>query len=128
MSAQPYRTLPDLWDWEPVTWGEWITPPPSTLVLHLPVEATACDQCGTIGEILLAFGKRPARHDLGETTPTKNLHAYRCADCGHNTVHDKRTGEHWDLDESDYGPAGSVRPEHAHTTDLSEPEDPTTLF
>lgn len=123
------RDLPDMWDWEPVQWGKWTsTLHRSSLAFHLPLDALACDKCGTLGETLVCFGKRPARRDLGETVPTKNLWAYRYADCGHDAIHDKRTNEHWDLDDTDYGIAGSVRPEHAHTTDLTEQPEPTTLF
>ena len=93
--------LPPLWDGVPVEWGDW-SRFDTTLPLHLPVEATACDQCGTIGESDLAWGKRG---------PTRNLSAHRCRHCGHDTVHDHLTGEHWDLDPDDYGMAGSQAPE-----------------
>lgn len=38
----------------------------------------------------------------------RDLVAFRCVDCGHDVVHDRRTGEDWDLDETDYGPDGST--------------------
>lgn len=124
------RALPDLWDWEPVEWLPWrddlITG--SSFQFHAPLAALACDQCGVLGKRRMCFGKRPARHDQGETQPTRNMYASRCADCGHDTVTDKRTGETWDLDETDYGPAGSAPPDYAQTTNTTEPEPPTTLF
>lgn len=124
------RELPDLWDWEPVKWSPWrddlITG--SSFQFHAPVEALACDKCGVLGKQRVCFGIRPIRRDLGETYPVRSLRAFRCADCGHDTVTDQRTNEHWDLDETDYGPAGSAPPDFAHTTDLTEPEPLNTLF
>lgn len=124
MSDRLTRALPDLWDWEPVQWDAW-RDTRTTLILHVPAEHMACDKCGTVDENLVVFGKRPRRPDLGQEFAVRDLHAFRCRHCGHDTVTDQRTGEHWDLDETDYGPAGSTRPELAHTTDITEP---TTLF
>lgn len=124
------RALPDMWDWEPVKWSGWTDDviSSSSAVWHWPIEALACHECGVIGKNRFATGIRPTRHDLGETRPIRSLHAMRCADCGHDVVVDQRTEESWDLDDTDYGIAGSVRPEHAHTTDLTEQPEPTTLF
>lgn len=121
------RALPDLWDWEPVKWSAWTDDAisDSSANFHWPLEVLACNQCGVLGKQRFATGIRPVRRDLGETYPVRSLHAMRCADCGHDVVVDQRTEESWDLDETDYGPAGSVQPEYAHTTNLTEP---TTLF
>lgn len=114
------RPLPDLWDWEPVQWGEWSPPRRSTLLLHMPAEAMACEKCGTVDENLVAFGKRPARPSMGQDRPLRDLYAYRCRHCGHDTVTDQRTGEHWDLDESDYGITGSNPPAAPSPTPAQE--------
>lgn len=124
------RALPDLWDWEPVKWSAWTDDllDVSSFRFHAPIEAWACNQCGSLGKLWVCTGIRPARADLGETRPLRNLYATRCQDCGHDTVTDQRTRETWDLDETDYGPAGSVKPEYAHTTNLTEEPELTTLF
>lgn len=118
------RELPDLWDWEPVQWGEWSSLHRSTLLLHVPADRMACNKCGAIDESRVAFGKRPARADLAQLHPLKDLVAHRCRHCGHDTVEDRRTGEWWDLDESDYGIAGSTRPQPP----APSPEPQETLF
>lgn len=124
------RALPDMWDWEPVKWSPWRDDliNGSSFQFHAPLEALACNQCGVLGKQHVCFGKRPIRRDLGETYPIRSLFAFRCADCGHDTVIDQRTEESWDLDDTDYGIAGSARPEYAHTTVLTEDPEPTTLF
>lgn len=118
--------LPPAWDGAPVEWSEWSTGH-TTLALHIPADKLACDHCGTVEEPSINFGKRPPEHPTVMTTRTKttrsgrkyevpheipswpirDLIAARCRHCGHDTVHDLRTDERWDLDESDYSPAGS---------------------
>lgn len=92
--------LPPLWDLEPVEWTIWSTVR-STLALHLPAEELACQECGAVDEPMISWGKRG---------PFRDIYAARCRHCWHDVVTDTRTGERWDLDPSDYGPAGSTNP------------------
>lgn len=89
--------LPPLWDGVPVAWREW-SRVDSTLILHLPADAFACDKCGAIDESDISNGRR------GQLI---NLTAYRCRHCGHDTVHDHLTDQWWDLDQTDYADIGS---------------------
>lgn len=121
--------LPPFWDGVPVTWTDWSDDTRSTLILHLPAEALACDQCGSVDESRHAFGTRPPPEGATVTTtrtkktksgreyvvhenvparPVRDLRASRCRHCGHDTIHDERTDQTWDLDETDYGPEGSA--------------------
>lgn len=135
MTLQLVPTRPDLppfWDGVPVEWSEW-SQARSTLILHAPPETLACDQCGTVDEVMINFGKRPPEKPTFTTTrtkttksghkygvpaevkswPVRDIYAARCRHCGHDRVTDLRTDEVWDLDESDYAPEGSY--EHADT-------------
>lgn len=120
--------LPPKWDGVPVTWGEWIDTR-SSLDWHLPVTELACGQCGGLSGRMVCLGIRPPAEGATMTAerekrtksgyiytatvevpawPIIDLHAFRCRDCGHDTVHDERTDEHWDLDPDDYGDEGST--------------------
>lgn len=119
--------LPPAWDGVLVTWGEWSSGR-STLAHHVPADQLACDECGTVDEKTVNFGRRPPepgatfKADRRKRTrtghiysvteevpawPVKDLFAFRCRHCGHDTISDERTGETWDLDASDYGDTGS---------------------
>lgn len=119
--------LPPLWDGIPVEWSEW-SQARSTLILHVPPESMACDQCGVVDESMVNWGKRPPETPTFTGTRTKttkksgrkydvvcevpawdirDIYAARCRHCGHDQVTDLRTDEVWDLDESDYAPEGS---------------------
>lgn len=124
--------LPPFWDGVPVTWDAW-SDVRSTLILHVPAEAMACDQCGAVDENLIAWGLRPPAEATYMTTkvktlksgrkydrqveveawPVRDIYAARCRHCGHDRVTDTRTDEVWDLDETDYVPEGSY--EHNDT-------------
>ena len=95
--------LPVSWDGEPVTWSAWDRGR-TTLALHLPVEQLACDQCGALDERDTCAGTRTTEVPAHSS---RDLHAFRCRHCGHDTVLDLRTNECWDLDPEDYTPDGS---------------------
>lgn len=98
--------LPPLWDDQPVQWQGWERPVWTTLALHLPLESLACRKCGNLAAASRNAGVvRPP----GAGHPTRRLFATRC-DCGHDQVYDLDTDELWDLEDSDYGDAGSVDP------------------
>lgn len=120
--------LPPSWDGVPVEWSEWSAEESrSTIVLHAPAHTLACHECGSVDESRISWGKRPPENPTMMTTRTKTTksgHKYevphemeawavrdivasRCRHCLHDVVTDMRTGEAWDLDESDYGSDGS---------------------
>lgn len=119
--------LPPSWDGQPVEWTPW-NDARSTLPLHVPAEALACDKCGAVDESLISWGKRPPdrptypgtrtkttksghRYEVAAEVPSwpvRDLSAARCRHCGHDVVTDTRTGESWDLEPEDYGPDGST--------------------
>ena len=124
--AHSRNDLPPSWDGAPVEWSAW-TSNRTTLSFHAPAEALACDQCGAVDEPLICWGKRPPETPTFASTRTKmtksgrkyevahevkawavlDLIAHRCRHCGKDEVRDLRTDERWDLEESDYGAAGS---------------------
>ena len=97
--------VPVAWDGHDITWkGEW-TP-------AFPLDHTTIPQCPGPG---LPHRERPWRRQgwIRDTSTTVLLE--RCAYCGHTTattlsVEDANEGT-WELDESDYGPYGSVEEE-----------------
>lgn len=121
--------LPPYWDAVPVTWKGWQTGR-TTLQLHLPASALACGECGCVDEPKVNMGIRPpaaptvrvpvvkrtksgrqyTRATDVESWPVADLAASRCRHCGHDIVTDQRTGQCWDLDDTDYEPKGSVKP------------------
>ncbi len=123
------RDLPPSWDGVLVEWSEW-SEGRTTLIHHAPPESLACAECGTVDEPIISFGKRPPADGVTFTTdktrhtksgraytwgteevpawPVNDLIAARCRHCAHDVVTDRRTGERWDLDETDYGPDGSI--------------------
>lgn len=129
--------LPPSWDGTPVTWDQW-SDARSTLILHVPAEAMACTECGAVDESMIAWGTRPPAEPTFATWETKttrsghkyeapvevpahpvrDIYAARCRHCGHDVVTDTRTGERWDLDESDYSSEGSYAPAEGKTMQL----------
>lgn len=125
------QDLPPSWDGEPVRWSQWKSGPELIICPTPPLTDIACDQCGVIDttKSLLCWGQRmengpqedrvlrqlPSgrtywRNTTRPATWVRDLVAYRCPHCKHDRVWDKRTDEWWDLDESDYVPAGSYPP------------------
>jgi hypothetical protein len=117
--------LPPLWDGRRVDWQGW-TSHASSARFHNPPK---CHSCGSAAEASVNLG---VVHPLpGETmesvrkrtlpsgrtydqrvtvsaSPVILLAAFRCPDCGHDSVHDNRDDSYWDLDEQDYGDEGST--------------------
>jgi hypothetical protein len=121
------RPLPPKWDGVPVEWTAWRLDR-TTIAYHAPADQLVCGKCGTVDESMHAMGKRlPPEGEMVRSTETRklksgrtyerevwvpawpvyDLFASRCRHCGHDAVTDQRTGDAWDLDESDYGPDGS---------------------
>lgn len=123
--------LPPRWDGHDVEWKPWHHVW-SSAQWHIPDEDRACTACGLIAEPLHAAGwVQPlpgqtctvadertlpsGRVYVRGLTPSKEIPAYpllclnatRCTGCGHDVVHDQRTGQTWDLGPEDYGPHGS---------------------
>ena len=99
--------VPVAWDGHDITWkGEWT---PVFLLDH-----TTIPQCPGPG---LPHREHPWRRQgwIGDTSTTVLLE--RCAYCGHTTAttlssEDANDGT-WELDESDYGPYGSIEEEES---------------
>lgn len=125
------RPLPALWDGARVEWGEF-KDLPATFICPPAKTRDRCSRCGSQRARLASQG---IRHPLeGETFaseevrttrrtrteyyaptlvpafPVMRFIAYRCQDCGLDQVWDSTAWVLWDLDESDYGPEGSVEP------------------
>lgn len=86
-----------MWDAVPVEWSAWRTAR-TTLSLHMPLDAVACEECGVLDDPVTALGRRPG---------SGRLHASRCQHCGLDSVTDLEAGETWTLGPEDYGPDGS---------------------
>ncbi|NHA02059.1 hypothetical protein G5V59_27090 [Nocardioides sp. W3-2-3] len=98
--------LPVTWDGHPVTWRGWESDRTS-LDYHLPLDESRLPR--------LRFARGPAWSTPASCTSTApgtslRLFAFRCADCQVDQVYDVDSDRLWDLDDTDYGPAGSVDP------------------
>lgn len=98
--------LPVAWDGWPVRWTRWAAPMLMFVCRQLGKDPRC--ECGSTAPPFTASGvqARP-RGDFGVRY---GLRAMRCPDCGSVTVWDLTSDEWWTLDESDYGPEGSMRP------------------
>jgi len=126
----PHRhDLPPLWDGRKVEWQGW-THYQSSMRFHRKPEK--CDNCGDVSGVEPSInlgivaplpgekmtvprevkskrsGREYVRNVEVDAWPLIQLVAFRCANCGHDQVHDQRTDEWWDLDEQDYGDEGST--------------------
>lgn len=107
--------LPPRWDGLPVEWGEWDDT--ARAFICPPQKPDRCDRCGSTRARLFSIGRiwtdpvtappsiglarlRGGRHLVGI------LSAFRCPDCGHDSVLDQ-DHRNWDLDEADYTEDGS---------------------
>lgn len=101
--------LPAAWDGAPVKWGRWET---SERIHVCPPPKNRCE-CGSTRPPFFAVGLRAPASESGRFErrhALRDLHAFRCPDCGEVTVWDMTSDEWWTLDESDYGPQGSTPP------------------
>jgi hypothetical protein len=116
MAANAHVQLPVQWDGHPVAWGPW-EPPPFVCDVYgyldgsdPEAESTSrtpsrCTRCARVGVQWIATGTI-SRHGPATFLHTPHpLYAHRCPWCGHDTVYDGENA--WDLDDNDYGPAGS---------------------
>jgi predicted RNA-binding Zn-ribbon protein involved in translation (DUF1610 family) len=123
------RDLPPRWDGHRVEWRPW-TSLRTTMRLHSKPEP--CPSCGSTADQASSAGTlHPLLGEMVEVTRMKRtkrsgreysvraqrpataylaLFAYRCPDCGLDTVWDTRTDEWWELGPEDYGPDGSHDP------------------
>lgn len=110
--------LPPRWDGLPVQWGHWSDT--GTVFMCPPAKPQRCDQCGSSRPRLLNVGRlwtdpQTAPPAIGVARLRRGKHlvgimsAFRCPDCGHDTVLDP-AGQEWDLDETDYTDDGSTAP------------------
>lgn len=120
--------LPPKWDGRPITWAGWQSPLPTTMDFHAPLEALACNECGTIdspevnrgrvaawpGETTIVdvvartrSGREYIRKTEQQAQQKTTLVALRCPHCENDTVLDMTTNELWDLTSADYTDTGS---------------------
>ena len=128
--------LPPRWDGRIVEWSEWDTSPTFVCGPRGPVRASRCEGCGSTASRATSRGtvyplagdtyesERPVvkrtrsgrEYVAGTVTvarrarPGVRLFAFRCPDCGLDTVVDytSEPEQVWTLDESDYGDEGST--------------------
>lgn len=102
--------LPVAWDGREVKWGRWESP---LVIVCSGMEREGCDECGSKRQPFTAAGLRAADTGPGRFArrhALRDIHAFRCPDCGLVQVWDMDSNEWWTLDESDYGPKGSTPP------------------
>lgn len=103
--------LPISWDGREVKWSRWESTE-RILICGPHSDKARCD-CGSKRNPFTASGLRAADAGTGRFArrhAVKDLHALRCPDCGQVDVWDMDSDEWWTLDESDYGPNGSLAP------------------
>lgn len=120
------RPLPVAWDDQPVTWRPTDVVDEGQVFVCPPPKPSPCAGCREPAQPVASWQGlvehtepgywdrhpttgRPRRHRT-RTRLVVRLRLTRCV-CGHDVVVDLETDEVWDLDESDYGPAGSVHPD-----------------
>lgn len=127
----PWRALPAKWDGRLVDWEE-MEPAKVYICPPAPADTGRCERChstaqrrtwrGVVwckpGDFRTQQAQTRSRrtywrdHEVvdGERLVFDNIHAFRCPDCGLDTVLELDSGAEWVLDEFDYGPEGSMRP------------------
>lgn len=106
------RNFPDLprrWDGREIRWGAWEKRIRTSLDFTF---SSDCEGCGSATSLWQATGWWMLHHRLAlgnewERRGMRNFHATRCGWCGHTTVFTMRDEQSWELDETDYGAAGS---------------------
>ncbi|UOQ58572.1 hypothetical protein MUN78_07040 [Leucobacter allii] len=130
-----FPTLPSRWDGDVVRWDDWQELPLSSVEFH--GKSYQCAACGTAARPYTSLGRRQPgtgevfevirRHktirsrwgksyripvyDHATAWPVIQWIATRCGWCGLTEVVDLDSDETWILDDTDYGPDGSRRPE-----------------
>lgn len=110
------HVLPPRWDGLPVQWGDW-QDSPEVFICPPPKKDAECGSCGSTRAPLLNFGRiwtdpSTAPRAIGKARLQRGrflvgvISAFRCEDCGHDTVIDTN-GKMWDLDDTDYTDNGS---------------------
>lgn len=135
LNALREHDLPPFWDGLAVVWGDWQPPWPDAFVCP-PPPPSCCPACGCLDAQVTNRGRvatsivitheqirerdaarvrLPERVHLmasraGKLEPLAlaRLHVTRCPACRHDQVWDMDTGAWWNLDHTDYGPAGST--------------------
>ena len=105
MKLEAFGPLPISWDDEPVEWGLW----------EPAIQIFICDRSSRRKyqpEVCAGCGRPSHGQPMcwGKRRGIRDLVAFRCTGCGHDSVLDRRTGESWELGPEDYGLAGSVAP------------------
>lgn len=104
MNVGTFGPLPVSWDGVPVEWGPWEPAAPIFI----------CDRSRRkpLVDVCTACGRPSASQPLawGKRRGVRDLVAFRCMGCGHDSVLDRRTDEAWELGPEDYGRDGSIRP------------------
>jgi len=134
-SPMSFPALPARWDGDEVRWDAWEELPLSSLEFH--GHPYRCTDCGTTARPYTSIGRRqPGKGEVFEVIrhhrtitarwgstytipvydhaaawPVLQWWASRCGWCGHTEVYDTESREHWILDDTDYGPNGSRRPD-----------------
>lgn len=103
------RDLPPKWNGQHVIWDAWAAEEPPARH-RVPLDAPTCWKCGSTATPRSCSGvlEQPSRRFA---VAWGRIYVSRCADCGLDTVYDPAMDAIWTLDESDYGPTGSVEPE-----------------
>lgn len=102
--------LPVAWDGREVKWSRWDS---SEHIIVCGSRNEPRCECGSTRHPFTAVGLRAADTGPGRFArrhALRDLHAFRCPDCGQVDVWDMDSNEWWTLDESDYGRNGSVPP------------------
>lgn len=97
--------LPPRWDGDPVEWAEW-APAPHVFICDRSRRKPTFNQCAA------CKSAQPRAMAIGVIPRTLNrLTAFRCPDCGQDTIIDLDGDDAWVLDFTDYGPEGSTPPQ-----------------
>jgi hypothetical protein len=101
--------LPPKWDGADVEWRAWEAT--DAIFICPRPKPEPCTGCRSTRSPIKNVGRVHADDaPPGSGWSTWRLFVFRCPDCHLDTVWDIRTGEWWELDETDYGPAGSHPP------------------
>jgi len=114
---QREHDLPPRWDGLPVQWGQWGETAGMFICGRSSARGERCGRCKSAAAPQINLGRiwtdpRTAPPAIARGRLSRGRHlvctisAFRCADCGHDTVLDGN-GVMWDLDDTDYAEDGS---------------------